>query len=142
MFVVFRKSEPIRKNYEESCYLSRRKCNSRKRNRIQKRRRVFEIAPLKSRSAWFKNGTEKARKLKNEKSKRLIKSVFFWQRRHNAAIKKILPQKTPILSGFSLFLGQKSIFCAITVYVIFSGEFVDINQGKTKGTWLELSYIL
>ena len=31
---------------------------------------------MKSRSAWFKNGTEKARKLKNEKSKRLIKSAI------------------------------------------------------------------
>lgn len=51
---------------------------------------------------------------------------------HKAAIKKILPQKTPILSGFSPFLGQKSVFCAITVYAIFSGEFVDINQVKIK----------
>ena len=31
---------------------------------------------MKSRSAWFENGTEKARKLKKENSKRLIKSVF------------------------------------------------------------------
>lgn len=31
---------------------------------------------MKSRSAWFENGTEKARKLKNEKSKRLIKSAI------------------------------------------------------------------
>jgi len=31
---------------------------------------------LKSQSAWFENGTEKARKLKNEKSKRLIKSAI------------------------------------------------------------------
>jgi len=31
---------------------------------------------LKSRSAWFENGTEKARKLKKENSKRLIKSAI------------------------------------------------------------------
>lgn len=31
---------------------------------------------MKSQSAWFENGTEKARKLKNEKSKRLIKSAI------------------------------------------------------------------
>ena len=56
--------------------ISRRKCNSRKRNRIQKRRRLFEISSLKSRSAWFENGTEKARKQRNENSKRLIKSAI------------------------------------------------------------------
>jgi len=50
--------------------------DARKRNRIQKRRRLFEISSLKSRSAWFENGTEKARKQRNEHSKRLIKSVF------------------------------------------------------------------
>ena len=38
--------------------------------------RLFEISSLKSRSAWFENGTEKARKQRNENSKRLIKSVF------------------------------------------------------------------
>ena len=31
---------------------------------------------MKSRSAWFENGTEKARKLKKENSKRLIKSAI------------------------------------------------------------------
>ena len=39
-------------------------------------RRLFEISSLKSRSAWFENGTEKARKQRNENLKRLIKSVF------------------------------------------------------------------
>ena len=40
-------------------------------------RRLFEISSLKSRSARFENGTEKARKQRNENSKRLIKSVFW-----------------------------------------------------------------
>lgn len=62
---------------KKSCYLSRRKYDFGKRNRIQERRRLFEISSLKSRSAWFENGTEKARKLKNEKSKRLIKQLFW-----------------------------------------------------------------
>lgn len=31
---------------------------------------------LKSRSVWFENGTEKARKQRNENSKRLIKSAI------------------------------------------------------------------
>ena len=31
---------------------------------------------MKSQSAWFENGTEKARKLKKENSKRLIKSAI------------------------------------------------------------------
>ena len=38
--------------------------------------RLFEISSLKSRSVWFENGTEKARKLKKENSKRLIKSAI------------------------------------------------------------------
>ena len=59
---------------------------------------------MKSRSAWFENGTEKARKLKKENSKRLIKSailgnadtkttttknvvaVFAFQREENTAV--------------------------------------------------------
>lgn len=56
--------------------ISRRKCNFEKWNRIQKRRRLFEISSLKLRSAWFENGTEKARKQRNENSKRLIKSAI------------------------------------------------------------------
>ena len=43
---------------------------------LQKRRRLFEISSLKSRSVWFENGTEKARKQRNENSKRLIKSAI------------------------------------------------------------------
>ena len=43
---------------------------------LQKRRRLFEISSLKSRSVWFENGTEKARKRRNENSKRLIKSAI------------------------------------------------------------------
>ena len=59
-----------------STRVSRRKYNFGKRNRIQKRRRLFEISSLKSRSAWVENETEKARKQRNENSKRLIKSVI------------------------------------------------------------------
>lgn len=33
-------------------------------------RRLFEISSLKLRSAWFENGTEKARKQRNENSKK------------------------------------------------------------------------
>ena len=61
---------------------------------------------MKSRSAWFENGTEKARKLKKENSKRLIKSailgnadtktattksvvaVFAFQREENTAVER------------------------------------------------------
>ena len=36
----------IRKNHEKSCYLSRRKYDFEKRNRIQERRRISEITCL------------------------------------------------------------------------------------------------
>lgn len=46
---------------------------------------------MKSRSAWFENGTEKARKLKKENSKRLIKSAILG----NADTKRRAPKGCP-----------------------------------------------
>ena len=58
---------------------------------------------MKSRSVWFENGTEKARKQRNENSKRLIKSVFLG----NAdifVVRKSYNTKVQDLVGLVLFV--------------------------------------
>ena len=56
----------IRKNYEKSCYLSRRKYDLGKRNRIQKRRRLFENAPLRIKLYGSKTERKKRENRKTE----------------------------------------------------------------------------
>jgi len=58
---------------------------------------------LKSRSAWFENGTEKARKLKNEKSKRLIKSAILGNADIMAVQKNCHCKKASIHTEYLLF---------------------------------------
>ena len=48
---------------------------------------------MKSRSAWFENGTEKARKQRNENSKRLIKSAILGNA-DTVLHKKVATEKT------------------------------------------------
>ena len=58
---------------------------------------------MKSRSAWFENGTEKARKLKNEKSKRLIKSAILGNADIFVGRKNYKTKKAQDLVGLVLF---------------------------------------
>ena len=58
---------------------------------------------MKSRSAWFENGTEKARKQKNEKSKRLIKSAILGNADIFVVRKSYKTKKAQDLVGLVLF---------------------------------------
>ena len=61
---------------------------------------------MKSRSAWVENGTEKARKLKKENSKRLIKSVFLGNADTKVVRKSYKTQKAQDLVGLVLFVNR------------------------------------
>ena len=58
---------------------------------------------MKSRSAWFENGTEKARKPKNRNSKRLIKSAIWGNADIFVVRKSYKTQKAQDLVGLVLF---------------------------------------
>ena len=68
---------------------------------------------MKSRSVWFENGTEKARKQRNENSKRLIKSAILGNA-DMIADEKAARQKTiknsVFFMVFLLFKGQNQVF--------------------------------
>ena len=90
---------------------------------------------MKSRSVWFENGTEKARKQRNENSKRLIKSA--------------------ILGNADIFVVRKSyktekaqdivVLCFFVVYILcFRGRAKSLNSGAAfcpifQKTGLELT---
>lgn len=59
---------------------------------------------MKSQSAWFENGTEKARKLKKENSKRLIKSAILG----NADIIHQIVHKQHFLVNICIFMRLKN----------------------------------
>lgn len=68
---------------------------------------------MKSRSAWFENGTEKARKQRNENSKRLIKSVFLGNADMIAdekAARQKNHEKHIVFHGLLLFKRQERVF--------------------------------
>ena len=67
---------------------------------------------MKSRSAWFENGTEKARKLKKENSKRLIKSAILGNADIFVVRKSYKTKKAQDLVGLVLFLLLYLVFCA------------------------------
>ena len=77
---------------------------------------------MKSRSAWFENGTEKARKLKKENSKRLIKSAILGNADMIAdekAARQKNHEKRTVFHGFLLFMRQKRVFMKSEVKIIF-----------------------
>ena len=60
---------------------------------------------MKSRSVWFENGTEKARKQRNENSKRLIKSAILGNADILGRQKRFFVVKPRCQRGFSLLKG-------------------------------------
>ena len=68
---------------------------------------------MKSRSAWFENGTEKARKLKKENSKRLIKSAILGNADIFVVRKSYKTKKAQDLVGLVLFLLLYLVFYAL-----------------------------
>ena len=54
---------------------------------------------MKSRSVWFENGTEKARKLKKENSKRLIKSAILGNADIFVVVDEIAEERNDIKVG-------------------------------------------
>ena len=57
---------------------------------------------MKSRSAWSKNGTKKARKLKNEKSKRLIKSAILGNADIFVVVLNMIERNTDLYNAWQL----------------------------------------
>ena len=66
---------------------------------------------MKSRSAWFENGTEKARKLKKENSKRLIKSAILGNADIFVVRKSYNRQKAQDIAYLVLFCYYILCFC-------------------------------
>ena len=75
--------------------------------------RLFEISCLKSRSVWFENGTEKARKLKKENSKRLIKSAILGNADIFVVRKSYNRQKAQDIAHLVLFLLLYLVFLSL-----------------------------
>ena len=72
---------------------------------------------MKSRSVWFENGTEKARKLKKENSKRLIKSailgnadIFVVRKSYNRQKAQDTHVSCAFLYAYLVFLPSEKIF--------------------------------
>ena len=103
----------------KSCYLSRRKYNFGKRNRIQERWRISKIAYL----TW--NWTVRKRRAKNEKTenKKLEiadKHSYFGQRRHlrwpKLLIRSKKSQKRLFLALFYMFFSIFEAFSGVKIY--------------------------
>ena len=69
---------------------------------------------MKSRSVWFENGTEKARKLKKENSKRLIKSAILGNADIFVVRKSYNRQKAQDIAYLVLFCYYILCFCRWT----------------------------
>jgi len=78
---------------------------------------------LKSRSAWFENGTEKARKLKKENSKRLIKSAILGNADIFVVRKSYKTQKAQDLVGLVLFCCYILWFAHLAEYLNLGAAF-------------------
>lgn len=78
---------------------------------------------MKSRSAWFENGTEKARKLKNEKSKRLIKSAILGNADIFVVRKSYKTEKAQDLVGLVLFCYHILWFAPFAEYLNLGAAF-------------------
>ena len=79
---------------------------------------------MKSRSAWFENGTEKARKLKNEKSKRLIKSAILGNADIFVVRKSYKTKKAQDLVGLVLFCCYILLFAHLAEYLNLGAAFL------------------
>ena len=78
---------------------------------------------MKSRSVWFENGTEKARKQRNEHSKRLIKSVFLGNADIFVVRKSYKTQKAQDLVGLVLFCCYILWFAHLAEYLNLGAAF-------------------